>query len=178
MSYLVAAPQSFLSAASDLSSIGSTLTEANGAAATSTTSVVAAAEDEVSAAVASLFSSHGKAFQMLSAQAAEFHSQFVQALNAGAGAYAGTEAANAGPLQTLEQTLAQDLPAPNLAVSVGGLTLLQSGSAPPVTAAALASSVLTSAPAPACNKPTNWLWKVAAWALTAWNSWHGGPLAP
>lgn len=52
---------------------------------------------EVSTAVASLFSSHGKAFQELSVEAAEFHSQFVQALNAGAGSYANAEAANVGP---------------------------------------------------------------------------------
>jgi len=86
---------------------------------------VAAAGDEVSAAVASLFSGHGQAFQALGAQAAAFHDQFVQALNAGAGAYASTEAASAGPLQTL----AQGLPVPNMAVSVGGFTLLRSGSA-------------------------------------------------
>jgi PE family len=81
--------------------------------------VIAAAGDEVSAAIASLFSSHGEAFQALSAQAAAFHAQFVQALNAGAGAYASTEAANAAPLQTL----AQDLLDPNVAISVGGRTL-------------------------------------------------------
>jgi hypothetical protein len=49
----------------------------------------------------------------------------VQALNAGAGAYASTEAASAGSLQTL----AQNLPVPNAAVSVGGFTLLRLGSA-------------------------------------------------
>jgi hypothetical protein len=123
--YVIAAPGMLAAAAADVAGIGSSLSEANGAAAASTTRVIAAGGDEVSAAIASLFSSHGKAFQALSAQAAALHSQFVQALNAGAGAYASTEAANAGPLQTL----AQNLPVPNVAVSVGGLTLLQSGSA-------------------------------------------------
>ena len=125
MSYVVAAPEFLASAASDLSGIGSSLSAGHAVAAVPTTAVVAAAGDEVSAAVASLFSGHGQAFQALGAQAAAFHDQFVQALNAGAGAYASTEAASAGPLQTL----AQGLPVPNMAVSVGGFTLLRSGSA-------------------------------------------------
>ena len=125
MSYVVAAPEFLASAASDLSGIGSSLSAGHAVAAVPTTAVVAAAGDEVSAAVASLFSGHGQAFQALGAQAAAFHDQFVQALNAGSGAYASTEAASAGPLQTL----AQGLPVPNMAVSVGGFTLLRSGSA-------------------------------------------------
>jgi len=58
------------SAASDLAGIGSGLTAANAAAAPSTTAVVAAAGDEVSAAIASLFSTHAQAFQAFGAQAA------------------------------------------------------------------------------------------------------------
>ena len=125
MSYVIATPGIVQAAAADVASIGSSLSEASASAAAPTTTVTAAAGDEVSAGIAALFSSHGKAFQMLGAQAAEFHSQFVQALNAGAGAYSSTEAASAGPLQAL----AQALPAPNLAISVNGATLLHSGSA-------------------------------------------------
>jgi hypothetical protein len=77
MSYLVAAPEFLASAAMDLSNIGSTLSAANAAAATQTTGVLAAAEDEVSAAIASLFSGHAQAYQGLSAHAAAFHAQFV-----------------------------------------------------------------------------------------------------
>ena len=44
--------------------------------------------DEVSAAVAALFGSHAQAYQALSAQAAAFHSQFVQLVHTGAGHYA------------------------------------------------------------------------------------------
>jgi hypothetical protein len=95
MSYLVAAPEFLASAATDLSNLGSTLNEARAAAATQTTGVLAAAEDEVSAAIAAVFSAHGQGFQALSAQAAAFHDQFVQALTAGAGSYLSTEAANA-----------------------------------------------------------------------------------
>lgn len=125
MSYVIAAPDTLAAAAADVAGIGSSLGEANGAAAVSTTRVIAAAGDEVSAAIASLFSSHGRVFQALSAKAAGFHSQFVQALNAGAGAYASAEAASAGTLLTL----AQNAPVPNAAVSVGGFTLLRLGSA-------------------------------------------------
>jgi hypothetical protein len=71
------------------------------------------------------FPATAKAFQALSAQAAAFHSQIVQALNASAGAYASAEAANVGALRTL----AQDLPVPNVALSVSGFTLLHLGSA-------------------------------------------------
>ena len=67
-----------------------------------TTAVLAAAGDEVSAAIASLFSGHGQAFQALSAEAAAFHAHFVSTLNATAGAYTAAEAANASPLQALE----------------------------------------------------------------------------
>ena len=75
--------------------IGSTISAANAAAAAPTTGVLAAGADEVSAAIAALFGAHAQAYQALSAQAAAFHSQFVQLMNAGRGAYAGAEAANA-----------------------------------------------------------------------------------
>ena len=81
MSYLVTAPEFLASAATDLSNIGSALTTANAAAAAPTTGLLAAGADEVSTAVASLFVGHGQAFQELSAQAAAFHSQFVQAFS-------------------------------------------------------------------------------------------------
>jgi PE family len=90
------------SAAADLQSIGSALTEAHGAAALPTTGLVAAGADEVSAAVTSLFSNFGKEFQALSGQASLFHQEFVQALQSGAGSYAAAEAAGAAPLQSLE----------------------------------------------------------------------------
>src|SRR6202453_5344116 len=101
MSYLPAAPEALAAAAGDVASIGSTLSEANAVAAAPPTGVVAAAEDEVSAAIAALFSSHAQSFQALSAQAAAFHGQFVQLMNGGAAQYAAAEAANASPLQPL-----------------------------------------------------------------------------
>ena len=125
MSYLCATPGIVQAAAADVAGIGSSLSAASAAATAPTTAVAAAAGDEVSAAIAALFSGHGTAFQTLSAQAAQFHSQFVQALSAGAGAYSNTEAASAAPLQAL----AAAMPARNVAISVGGATLVQSGSA-------------------------------------------------
>ena len=102
MSYVLAVPDFVASAASDLAGIGSALTAAHAAAAAPTTGVVAAGTDEVSAAAASLFAGHGRAFQALSSQTAAFHSQFVQTLNTAGGAYTAAEAANASPLQAVK----------------------------------------------------------------------------
>ena len=76
MSYVIAAPEMLASAARDMAGIGSSLQPANVAAAGSDEALVAAAGDEVSAAIASLFSGHGQQFQALSAQAAAFHAHF------------------------------------------------------------------------------------------------------
>ena len=103
MSSVIAAPELITNAATDLANIGSTISEANAAAATQTTGVLAAAEDEVSAAIAGLFSGHGQRFQALSAQAAAFHAQFVQSLSGAGSSYALAEAANASPLQAVVQ---------------------------------------------------------------------------
>jgi triacylglycerol lipase len=92
MSYVIAAPEMLAAASADVAGIGSSLSEANAAAASQTTGVLAAAEDEVSAAIATLFSAHGQGFQALSTQAAAFHDQFVQALTASADSFASAEA--------------------------------------------------------------------------------------
>ena len=94
MSHVIAAPEMMTAAATDVASIGSTLSAANAAAAAPTSGIVAAASDEVSAAIAALVSWHGQAYQALGAQAAAFHEQFVQALSAGAASYVGAEGAN------------------------------------------------------------------------------------
>jgi PE family len=108
MSFVIAVPEMVASAASNLTSLGSMISEANAAAPASTTGVAAAAGDEVSAAIASLFSSHARDFQALSAQAAAFHAQFVQALAGAGNSYAATEAANASLLlKVVEQDVAE-----------------------------------------------------------------------
>jgi PPE-repeat protein len=60
------------------------------------TGVMPAAADEVNAAVAALFAAHGEMYQTLSSQAAAFHAQFIQVLDAASGQYASTESANPG----------------------------------------------------------------------------------
>ncbi|WP_263988359.1 PE family protein, partial [Mycobacterium conspicuum] len=101
MSFVMAAPAQLGAAPTDLTNIASALGVANAAAAPPTTGILAAAEDEVSAAIAAVFSGHGQGYQAVSAWAAAFHADFVRALTAGADAYAGAEAANVSPLQTL-----------------------------------------------------------------------------
>lgn len=92
MSYVIAAPQIMASAATDLATMGSDLSEAHTAAAAQTTGMLAAAEDEVSRAIAALFSAYGDGFHALGARAAAFHDQFVRALTASAGSFASAEA--------------------------------------------------------------------------------------
>ncbi|ORW32527.1 hypothetical protein AWB91_11330 [Mycobacterium paraense] len=95
MSFVNVVPEALGTAAADLAGIGSTLEVAHAAAAAPTTGIVAAADDEVSAAIAAVFSAQGKAFQALGAQAAAFHAQFLRAVVGGAESYAGAEAAAA-----------------------------------------------------------------------------------
>src|SRR5271168_1152379 len=122
MSYVIAGPELLTAAASGLAGIGSSLSTATAAAAAHTTTVAAAAGDEVSTAIASLFSSHAQGYQALSTQAAAFHDQFVQSLGAGAGSYASAEAANAAaftanPARTVEQDLLNAINAPSVALT-------------------------------------------------------------
>jgi hypothetical protein len=103
MPFVIASPDAVSAAAMDLTGIGSTLNAINAAVAAPTTGLLAPAADKISLALAELFGAHGRAYQSLSSDIAAFHSQFVQALNTGAGAYASAEAANASPLQAVEQ---------------------------------------------------------------------------
>ncbi|OBK18142.1 PE family protein [Mycobacterium asiaticum] len=98
MSFVFAAPELVEAAAQNLAGIGSSLGQVTAAAAAPTTGILAAGADEVSAAIAQLFGTHGQDFQALSAQAAAFHEEFVGLLNAGAGVYASAEASGAQSL--------------------------------------------------------------------------------
>ena len=120
MSFVVAVPEVLGTAATDLTGIGSTLNAAHAAAVAPTTEILVAAEDEVSAAIAALFGAHGQAYQAMSAQAAAFHSEFVNLMNAGAGAYLSTEIANA------EQALTNAVGGPE-ALLGGGASLGSGG---------------------------------------------------
>ncbi|OBA73710.1 hypothetical protein A5641_04990 [Mycobacterium sp. 1554424.7] len=105
MSHVTATPYMLAAAAGDLASVGSTIRAANSAAAAGTAGVDAPGGDGVSAFIAALFSAHSKAYQAAGAQAAHYHNQFVQALRASAGSYAGTEAVNASPLQKVQDMI-------------------------------------------------------------------------
>ena len=97
MPLVVAVPE-LLAASTDLSRLASALGVANAAAAASTTAVGAAALDEVSLAIATLFSEYASGYQDLSSRAETFHQHFLRALTAGAEAYQAAEGASASPL--------------------------------------------------------------------------------
>ncbi|MGO9506495.1 MAG: PE family protein [Mycobacterium sp.] len=147
MSFLNAVPQAVLAAAADLAGIGSVISDANAAAAAPTTGALAPGADGVSATIAALFDSHAQTYQVISAQAAAFHNQFVQMLTAGANSYAAAEAANALPLvaQQGAQAVQQAVPA---AVSAPVQSLLAQPTAS-VAAAATPVAQTASAAAPA-----------------------------
>jgi hypothetical protein len=98
--YVIAVPEAVAAASEDLTGIAQAIQGAAAAASPSTTKIVTAAGDEVSAAVTMFFGGYAREFQTLTAQAAQFHAQFVRALGAAAGAYASSEIANASTLGT------------------------------------------------------------------------------
>lgn len=101
MSYLIVTPDLFTTAVAEAAGIGSSISAANLAAWAPTNRLAAAAADEVSTAVASLFSGHAQEYQALSKQVTAFQEEFVRMLSAAGGAYAAAEVVNAGPLQPL-----------------------------------------------------------------------------
>ncbi|WP_155772016.1 PE family protein, partial [Mycobacterium asiaticum] len=101
MSYLVAVPDTVSAAATGMAGIGSALTAATAAASAQTTNLLAAGTDEVSSAIASLFSGHGLAYQQVATRISAFHDEFVRTLAAGASAYADAEATNAALLDAI-----------------------------------------------------------------------------
>ncbi|MCV7075724.1 PE family protein, partial [Mycobacterium szulgai] len=111
---LAAVPDALIGAAGDLARLQTAWVQASAAA--PLTGLAAAAGDEVSAAIAGLFGAYGRQYQALSVQAARYHDQFVRTLNGSAMAYAGAEAANASPLQLLEQQMLGVINAPTQAV--------------------------------------------------------------
>ena len=96
MSFVIAAPEYVAATATDLANIGSTISTANASAWAPTSRVLPAGADAVSAEIAALFGAHAQAYQVLSAQAASFHRQFVQLMTGGATQYALTKGGNGG----------------------------------------------------------------------------------
>jgi hypothetical protein len=89
-------------ASQDTTGIGAMLEEAHQAAARQTTATAAAGEDEISRAIAALFSGHGQQYQALAAQAQAFHQQFAANLKGAASTYSTVE-------QQIGQTLRDEI---------------------------------------------------------------------
>ncbi|CKU50745.1 PE-PGRS family protein [Mycobacterium tuberculosis] len=154
MSFVVAVPEALAAAASDVANIGSALSAANAAAAAGTTGLLAAGADEVSAALASLFSGHAVSYQQVAAQATALHDQFVQALTGAGGSYALTEAAN------VQQNLLNAINAPTQALL--GRPLIGDGAVGPPAAPTGKMAVCCSATgAPATTAPPRPEWPAA-----------------
>ena len=75
------------------------ITRANVATALPTTQLLVAANDEVSAAIAELFSNYGSAYQSVSAQVAQAQTQFAQLLSTAQTSYSSAEAAISASLR-------------------------------------------------------------------------------
>ncbi|MCQ4363361.1 PE family protein, partial [Mycobacterium gordonae] len=101
MSSLVVVPQVVAAASKRVAKIGAAVRSANSAAATSTTAVLVAGGDEVSEAIAALFSDHAGQYQVISAEVSAFHARFVEAIGAAGASYEAAEAAAVDPLQGL-----------------------------------------------------------------------------
>ncbi|KQH79756.1 hypothetical protein AO501_13610 [Mycobacterium gordonae] len=116
MSFITVVPDVVAASALRLSGVSAGLIDANAVAAVATTDVLAAGVDEVSAAIAALFSSHGHQYQLLNAQADAWNARFMQTLSAASGSYAAAEASGAATLQTLEQDVLALINAPTNAL--------------------------------------------------------------
>ncbi len=88
-SFVNVLPESLATASSDLTTLGSTIGEANSMAAARTTQILPAAQDEVSVAIAGLFGTHAQEFHALSTQASAFHQNFVADFDQGCGRVCG-----------------------------------------------------------------------------------------
>ncbi|OBF20581.1 hypothetical protein A5725_15540 [Mycobacterium kubicae] len=131
--YVLTQPQLIATAAADMATLGTTINQAASAAAARTTSVVAAAADEVSDAIAALFSGYARECQAVIGQATAFHGDFVQALAAAGNAYTSAEAAGVTALAS-PNTIA-----PALANTV---TFVLDGSGTPIPPADFVTNVV------------------------------------
>jgi hypothetical protein len=91
VSFVTTHPEMLAAAAGNLAGIGDGMVAQNGA----TTAVSPPAADQVSATTTAQFVNHAQLYQQVAAQAAAVHQQLVATLQANAGTYLATEAANA-----------------------------------------------------------------------------------
>jgi hypothetical protein len=107
MSFVSVVPEQLSLVAADITSIGSAISEANRAASGPTTQMLAAGDDEVSAAIAAVFSTHGQQFQALITQTEAFHQQFAALMSAGSESYAIAEESAARQLGGLGSAITE-----------------------------------------------------------------------
>lgn len=92
-------PQALIDAAEKIGVIGAGLDSAATSAARAIVAIPAMGADEVSAAVAALFGSHGQAYQQAAQQMAALRNQITQNLAAGGPMYADSEDGNQAALE-------------------------------------------------------------------------------
>lgn len=106
MPYVIVTPESMTATATEIATIGSTLEEAHQVVAPSILAVAPAAADEVSAAIAQLFSEQAQEYQQAAAEATAYQERFVQNLQSSAESYAGVEELIASLLRGLHAEVA------------------------------------------------------------------------
>ncbi len=148
-------PQQLLDAAGDLENLGTSVEEATFAAAGPTTSMLSAGADQVSTAIAELFSTHGRWYQALAGQARNFHTAFTQTMAAAGNSYYNAEVLCAEQLLwnavgRLEQPLIPLLeyfgykptpPIPPVPTNINPIGLILGGTAIPVPSQSLANAI-------------------------------------
>ena len=134
MSFVFASPHVVSSVATGLANVESSVTEAQAVFGAPITSMAAAADDEVSQAIARLFSGHGQAFTASGMQAAGLVGRFAQAVSTAAGVYGQAESSAVSTLgngvhsmfDAVLAPLRSALPAatvPELGLIVGGSSI-------------------------------------------------------
>ncbi|MCV7199536.1 PecA family PE domain-processing aspartic protease [Mycobacterium angelicum] len=98
MSVLLVNPDYFTSATTDLENVGASMRSVNTAAAIPTTALEAASLDEISVAIAKLFTEHGQQYQAVAGQVAASYEEFTSNLAFAVKSYLGAELANIGQL--------------------------------------------------------------------------------
>ncbi|KQH75540.1 hypothetical protein AO501_24970 [Mycobacterium gordonae] len=141
MTHVQTQPQILASAAADVASIRTAISDATDAAARATTDMAAMAADEVSEAITGLFNAFARQGQAAMAQAAAFHDQFAQLLGAAGNSYVSAEAAN---LSALAAPLTGSPTALTYALATGPyVTLVMDGSGTPIPSPEFVANVVS-----------------------------------
>jgi hypothetical protein len=135
MGFVLAQPQVMATAAADVTAIGTTINEANAAAARATTGLTAAAADDVSAAIATLFNAYALEGRALIGQVAALHGEFAQALATAGTAYSNTEAASLAALTGGSTT--------GMAKAAADITFVMDGSGTPIPPVSFVENIVS-----------------------------------